>query len=127
MRLAIARTGNDTAQHFGHCDNFVIFDLEDQKVISQNILDNPGHSPGILPPFLAQHGINVVIAGGMGQKARDLFAAHHIETITGLAGSIEQILEAYLNNTLIATNETCSHEGHEHGHNCDHNTGSDVQ
>lgn len=127
MRLAIARTGNDAAQHFGHCDNFVIFDLEDRQVTSRMVLNNPGHSPGVLPPFLAQHGVNVVIAGGMGQKARDLFAGNNIETITGLAGSVDQILQAYLNNTLIATNETCSHEGHEDGHDCDHHTGSDVQ
>ena len=45
MRLAIARTGDEAAQHFGHCDNFVIFDLEDNNVISHTVLHNPGHAP----------------------------------------------------------------------------------
>ncbi len=113
MRLAIAKTGNEAAQHFGHCDNFEIYDIEDKKVISKTILQNPGHAPGVLPPFLHQHGVNVVIAGGMGQRARDLFTENNIQTITGLTGTMDQILNAYLNNTLQATNETCSHD-HDH-------------
>ena len=114
MRLAIARTGDEAAQHFGHCDNFVIYDLEDNKVTSQTVLQNPGHAPGVLPPFLHQQGVHVVIAGGMGQRARDLFSENNIQTITGLAGSVDQILAAYLTNTLQASNETCSHEEHDH-------------
>ncbi len=120
MRLAIARTGNEAAQHFGYCDNFVIYDIEGNKVINQSILQNPGHSPGVLPPFLHQQGVHVVIAGGMGQRARDLFAENNIHTITGLTGTVDQILGAYLSNTLQATNETCSHEGHDDEHDCQH-------
>jgi len=114
MRLAIARTGNEASQHFGHCDNFMIYDIEDNKIVNQSILQNPGHVPGALPPFLHEHGVKVVIAGGMGERAREIFTANDIQTITGLNGSVEEVLNAYLSNTLEASNETCDHEGHDH-------------
>lgn len=114
MRVAIARTGNEAAQHFGYCDNFMIYDIEENKVIKQEVLSNPGHQPGLLPRLLKENNVDVIIAGGMGRKAKEIFQSYSIKTITGLTGTIDDILESFLNDTLVSTNETCNHEHHEH-------------
>lgn len=119
MRIAIARTGNEVSQHFGYCDNFLVYDLEGDKIAKENVLANPGHQPGFLPKLLKENGVELVIAGGMGAKAKDLFQANNIQTITGVNGTADQILETFLRKTLVGTGETCNHD-HEHEHNCNH-------
>ena len=66
MKIAVAAMGNSVAGHFGHCENFIFFDTEDGKIISENSVPNPGHRPGFLPNFLADNGAQVIISGGMG-------------------------------------------------------------
>ncbi len=110
MRVAIARTGNEASQHFGYSDNFMIYDIEDNKVVKEAILPNPGHQPGFLPRFLKDNGVEVIIAGGMGSKAKEIFQGFNIHTITGLSGTVDDILQSFLNNSLVGTNETCNHD-----------------
>lgn len=109
MKIAIAKTGNEAAEHFGHCDSFMIYEVEDGNILKETSLANPGHEPGVLPVFLKEQGVNVVIAGGMGSRAMQLFAANNIQTITGLSGTVKDVLTSYLNNTLVGTNESCKH------------------
>jgi predicted Fe-Mo cluster-binding NifX family protein len=119
MRIAIARTGNEVSQHFGYCDNFLLYDLDGDKIVKENILANPGHQPGFLPRLLRENGVELVISGGMGSKAKELFQANNIQTITGVSGTADQILQAFLENTLVGTGETCNHE-HKHDHDGNH-------
>lgn len=109
MRIAIARTGNEASQHFGYSDNFMIYDIEGNKVVKETILQNPGHEPGFLPKYLKENNVDVIIAGGMGGKAKELFQSFDIQTITGLTGTVDNILQSFLNNTLVGTNESCNH------------------
>lgn len=109
--------------HFGHCRNFKIFNVEDRKVVSTEVLDTPPHQPGLLPRFLGEHKVNVVITGGMGQRAIDLFKEQNIDVILGAQGNMEDILNIYLNGDLYSTGSACSHDhdhGHDHNHNCGH-------
>jgi predicted Fe-Mo cluster-binding NifX family protein len=71
---------------------------------------------GALPALLAENGACVVIAGGMGPKAVDLFCARDIQVYLGVSGSVEGAVEAYLRGALASGGNVCSHDGHD----CDH-------
>ena len=73
MKIAVAAMGSEVAGHFGHCENFIFFDTEDGKITAENSVPNPGHRPGFLPNFLADNGAQVIISGGMGGGAVDIF------------------------------------------------------
>lgn len=105
--------------HFGHCRQFKIFDIEEGKIVNTEIIDAPPHQPGLLPRFLGEKNIDVVITGGMGQRAIDLFKAQDIEVILGAQGEIEEVLEVYLTGDLYSTGSACSHH-HDDGHSCNH-------
>jgi len=66
MKIAVASDNGLVAGHFGHCENFNVFHVEGEQVVSHEVIANPGHKPGFLPNFLNDLGVNVIIAGGMG-------------------------------------------------------------
>ena len=83
MKIAVACEGKQITEHFGHCQNFMIFEVENNKIINSNSVPNPGHKPGFLPNFLNDIGTNVIISGGMGGGAVDIFNKLNIEVVTG--------------------------------------------
>lgn len=97
-----------TTEHFGHCENFNIFDAENGVITGHESIPNPGHKPGFLPNYLGDLGVNVVISGGMGQGAIDIFNARGIEVITGAAGSAEDCAKRYLAGELVSTGSVCT-------------------
>lgn len=117
MRIAVAKEGDMVSEHFGHCEQFALFDVDGTGITDVTIVDNPGHQPGFLPGFLKQRGVEVVIAGGMGPKAVDLFENLGIQAITGVRGPVNEAVKAYLSGTLKGTGEVCNHHG---GHDCEH-------
>lgn len=118
MKIAVASDGAVVAQHFGHCESFTIWEIEDNQVVSTTTLLNPGHKPGFLPVYLDEQGVNVIIAGGMGAGAVDIFNARKINVITGAQGSIKEVIQNYLNGDLISSGSVC-HE-HQHQDECSH-------
>lgn len=116
MKIAIASENEMVAQHFGHCANFNIFEVEDKKIIKQESVANPGHKPGFLPKFLNNLGVTVIISGGMGQGALDIFKANGITVITGAAGKNQEVVQSYLSGELVSNNVVCRE--HAHRHNC---------
>lgn len=110
LKIAVASSGTDVTQHFGHCPYFLMFTTENGKIVSQESIDNPGHKPGFLPNFLADQGANVIISGGMGQGAVDIFNERGMEVITGASGDATSAVEAYLRGELESTGSVC----HEH-------------
>jgi predicted Fe-Mo cluster-binding NifX family protein len=115
MKLAAACTGTQMCQHFGHCENFIIFEAENGKILSETSVRNPGHRPGFLPNFLADQGVNVMIAGGIGGGAIEIFGERGIEVVTGAQGGARAAAAAYLSGTLQSTGSVC----HEHAHHDD--------
>jgi predicted Fe-Mo cluster-binding NifX family protein len=115
-KIALATEGSDISSHFGHCQGFTLFDIEQDKVVSQTFLANPGHKPGLLPALLHQQGVHVVVAGGMGQGAIDLFMEAGIDVITGAQGSVMDTLDRYLAGDLLSTGSVC--HDHAHSGNC---------
>ncbi|MBP6281287.1 MAG: NifB/NifX family molybdenum-iron cluster-binding protein [Leptotrichiaceae bacterium] len=124
--LKIAFPTNDrktVEEHFGHCSEFVIYNVENGKILNSEFIVPPPHAPGVIPNFLGQFGIHTIITGGMGQMAINIFKENNIEVILGATGSIEETLEVYLGGELESTGSACSHHhgddhDHDHGHNC---------
>lgn len=117
MKIGVAKEGDYVSQHFGHCEGFQVFDIADGKVVGEDFVQSPGHRPGFLPPFLADKGVKLVIAGGMGATAQELFQERGISVIVGAQGPIEAVIGEYLNGTLVSSGSICTehaHEGHCH-------------
>ena len=81
MKIAIPVDNGMLAEHFGHCSHFELFDIEDNSVVQANLVKAPPHQPGLLPPWLAEKGVTDVIAGGMGQRAIDIFKSHQVNVL----------------------------------------------
>jgi predicted Fe-Mo cluster-binding NifX family protein len=123
MRIAVATENGSVAEHFGRCRSYTLVDIKDGEVGERRTVDNPGHEPGRIPRFLKEHGADVVIAGGMGRRAQQLFDQMGIEWVLGVTGSVEDAVESCRAGALEGGDSLCSHgEGHGdgHGHAHDH-------
>jgi predicted Fe-Mo cluster-binding NifX family protein len=116
MIIAVACEGTQVTGHFGHCENFTFFTTEGGKIVSSEAKPNPGHRPGFLPRFVAENGAKVIISGGMGGGAVDIFNQNDVEVIVGARGTAEDNVKAYLAGELESTGSIC-HE-HEHADEC---------
>jgi predicted Fe-Mo cluster-binding NifX family protein len=109
-KFAIPTLNEKLTAHFGHCEKFAIVDVEEDKVVNEEFIVPPVHQPGVYPKFLADHGVHVIIAGGMGQKAQDLFAMNKIEVHMGVQdGTPSELVMSYLNNQLQTGQNLCDH------------------
>lgn len=120
MKIAVASNGDQIAGHFGHCETFRFYDTLDQTVTGETALPNPGHKPGFLPNFLADHGAQVIIAGGMGAGAAEIFGKRSVEVITGASGDARAAVIAYLKGELHSAGVICQEHAHSHEHHHEH-------
>ena len=110
MRVAISTDGEFVSAHFGRCPHFTLIDIEGDKVIKKEVVPNPGHAPGAIPQYLHQQGVEAIIAGGMGQRARQLFAQNNIKVIVGAPEQpVEELALAFIDNTLKTGDNVCDH------------------
>ena len=110
MKFAIPIADGKLTAHFGHCKEFAMLEVEDQKILNKEMLDPPPHEPGVLPRWLKEQGTNVVIAGGMGQRAVELFQQAGIQVIVGApVDDPENLVRSYLNQTLVTGGNVCDH------------------
>ncbi len=101
--------------HFGHTKEFVIYTVKNNEVTDVVYLTPPLHKPGILPEFLGQQEVDVMITGGMGQMAVDLFQRQNIDVILGAKGRIDVNLNEYLGGFLTTQGSVCDHSNdHKH-------------
>lgn len=114
IKIAVASEDELVAEHFGHCQNFNVYRVENDAIIGSESIPNPGHKPGFLPNFLNDLGVNVVISGGMGGGAIEIFNDKGIEVIVGARGKAQEASLAYLAGSLKSTNSVC-HEHQHHG------------
>lgn len=116
LKIALPTTDKvQVDEHFGHCRFFAVHHVENNEIIEQTYLVAPPHAPGVLPKFLGEHQVDVIITGGMGQMAINLFKEQNIEVILGARGTIEENLKEYLGGDLVSTGEACKHD-HNHEH-----------
>ena len=112
MKIAVAGEGKNVTEHFGHCVNFLIYSVENGNITNEESIPNPGHKPGFLPNFLADRGVNVIISGGMGGGAVDIFNERNVEVVVGASGDAKTAVLNYLKGELKTTGSVC----HEHQH-----------
>jgi predicted Fe-Mo cluster-binding NifX family protein len=112
MKIAIPTVNEQLARHFGHCQEFTIFDVDEDtgSVEGSTKTDPPPHEPGVLPRWLHQQGVDVVLAGGMGRRAQGLFEENDIEVVVGARPEDpEKIVKDYLSGRLVTGDNPCGH------------------
>jgi ATP-binding protein involved in chromosome partitioning len=110
--IAVPITGGRLCTHFGHCEWFALVEVDtvNRRVLGSRQLDPPVHQPGVLPRWLHEQGVNLVIAGGMGRRAQDIFAAQGIEVIVGAPVELpDRIVQTYLDGSLEPGENACDH------------------
>ena len=131
MKIAISTDGEYVSAHFGRCPCFTIVEIEGGKVLSKEVLENPGHQPAFLPQYLSEKNVSCIIAGGMGRRAEALFAENGIQTIVGIADRVDQVIEKLISGTLEGGESLCK-PGAGRGYGiekseCDHPEGHDDE
>lgn len=116
LKVAIASEGNYVSEHFGHCPEYTIFDVEGNVINNKMVVPNPGHQPGFLPVYLGRLGVTHIIAGGMGYRAQQLFLEQGIEPILGVEGQVDEVIRAFVAGTLERGESRCHHQ--EEGGSC---------
>ncbi len=115
--IAVPVTAGVVSAHFGHCEQFYFVQTNEAEITKEWFVTPPVHEPGLYPKWVKEQGAVIVIAGGMGQKAVNLFDAQNISTYTGAQSQAPKaIVEAFLSSTLQLTANICNHEHHDHNH-----------
>ncbi len=112
MRYAIPVSDGVVSTHFGHCEHFALIDVEEgrREILRKELVSSPGHEPGVLPEWLAEQGVSVVIASGMGSRAQGLFQQSRIKVVIGaLESDPEKAVLNYLDGNLDTGDNICDH------------------
>ena len=124
MKIAVTYDNGNIFQHFGRTESFKVYDVEDNKVVSSEVIGSNGVGHGALAGLLADRAVDVLICGGIGGGAQQALADAGVELVAGAEGDADQAVEAYLKGELISTGSNCDHHHHEDGHSCgDHGDG----
>jgi len=119
MKIAVTYADGMVFQHFGHTEQFKIYQVEDGKIIAAQVVDTNGSGHGALATFLQAFDVNVLICGGIGGGARNALAACGIELYPGAAGNADEQVESFLaGNLSYDPNTKCNHHHHEEGESC---------
>ncbi len=119
MRIAIPLSGGHLSQHFGHSEQFLFVDadMEHRQVLHKNIETAPEHEPGLLPRWLVEHGVDTLIAAGLGERARNLLSDSSVEVLTGVSAEDPDVLISdFLDGRLETGSNRCDHSGHGCSH-----------
>lgn len=109
MKVAISTDGTMVAEHFGRCEAYTVVDIHDGQIAGRQILANPGHAPGFLPKYLAEHAVECIVAGGMGPRAKMVFDEQKIATIVGVTGTVSEAIEGLRRGDLQGGESFCDH------------------
>ncbi len=127
MRIAVTYDNGEVFQHFGHTEEFKVYEVEDGKVVSSEVIDSNGQGHGALANLLAGKQVDVIICGGIGGGAMQALSENNIEVVAGAAGNTDDVVAAYLKGELESTGVNCDHHGeghtcgdHEEEHSCGH-------
>lgn len=118
MKIAATYENGEIFQHFGRTETFKVYEVEDGKVVSSQIIGSNGTGHGALADLLAQQDIQVLICGGIGGGAQSALESVGIELCAGASGDADAAVEAYLRGELVNTGSNCDHYHHEEGHSC---------
>jgi len=112
MKIAIPLVGGKLSPHFGHCENFAFVDVDKTggTILQRTDVEAPPHEPGLLPAWLREHGVNMIVAGGMGIRAQEFFTQMGIEVVLGApSAEPETIVRSWMDGTLTRGPNICDH------------------
>jgi len=110
MKVAVPIAQGKLSMHFGHCEEVTLIDVDPstKEIAGKEILEAPPHQPGLLPEWLHERGADVIIAGGMGERAKSLFYEKGITVVTGAAPETpDELVRAYLDGSLELGENAC--------------------
>jgi len=123
LKIAVPVEGGRFSPHFGGAAEFALYEVDEasREIVTRAAATPPPHERGAFPRWLREQGVDVVLAGGMGPRAVQIFQHAGIATVLGIGGGeLDQIVRAYLDGTLVASGEGCSGG---HLHDCGHHDG----
>ena len=118
MKIAVTYDNGNVFQHFGKTEFFKVYEVEDKKVVSSEVIGSNGVGHGALAGLLADQAVDVLICGGIGGGAQAALEEAGVELCAGAEGDTDQAVEAYLRGELISSGANCDHHHHEEGHSC---------
>lgn len=132
MKIAVTYDNGNVFQHFGKTESFKVYEVEDNKIVSSEIISSNGSGHGALADILAKQGVHVLICGGIGGGAQEALSKVGIEVCSGAEGNVDEAAAAYLAGELESTGVNCNHHhegehdcgGHDEGHSCGGHCGS---
>ena len=123
MKIAVTYENGEVFQHFGHTEQFKVYEIEDGQITSATVIGSNGSGHGALAGLLADRAIDVLICGGIGGGAQAALAEQGVALCAGASGSADEAVAAFLRGELVNTGANCDHH-HEDGHGC-HDHGDD--
>ena len=124
MRIAVTYENGMVFQHFGHSEQFKVYDVEDGKIVAAQVIDTNGNGHGALAGFLQTAEVDALICGGIGPGAQMALADAGIALYPGVQGSADAAAEALAAGNLIYDpNAHCDHHDHHHDGGCGHHDG----
>lgn len=119
MKIGVTYENGQIFQHFGHTEQFKVYEVEAGKVLASEVVDTNGSGHGALAGVLSMLDVDVLICGGIGGGAQMALAAAGIQLFAGVSGDADKAVEAFLAGELeFVQNATCNHHAHDHGHTC---------
>lgn len=107
--VVVACDGENVSLHFGRCEGYIFFKIENGEITEKKFVQNPGHQPGFLPEFLKENGVNTLIAGGAGPRAIELLKSYGIKCVLGVSGDVNTVIDQYIKGELKSGESSCNH------------------
>ncbi len=122
MKIAVPTVGDQVDQHFGHCEKYSVFTIEDNAIKTLEYMESPAGCgcKSNMASVLAQSGVKILIAGGIGNGAVNVLTTNGIKTIKGASGNVRSAVESYLQGKLIDSGDICQSHSHDPNHVCQH-------
>jgi len=116
MRIAVTYENGEIFQHFGHTEQFKVYDVQDGKVIASEVVDTNGSGHGALAELLTDINVNTLICGGIGGGAQMALRSAGIELYGGVSGNADAAVEEFIAGNLAYNPDVkCNHHDHHHG------------
>lgn len=124
MKVAVPTRGNEVDDHFGHCEAYTVFTIdENNRIIDSELLPSPAGCgcKSNIAVVLKEKGVTVMLAGNMGGGALNVLTNHGIEVYRGCSGDVHQLVETFLKGNVEDSGEGCHQHGHQgEEHQCSH-------
>lgn len=117
MKIAVTYDNGNIFQHFGKTEFFKVYEVENNQVISSEVISSNGAGHGALAELLGNQSVDLLICGGIGGGAQTALADAGVEVCSGVQGDVDEAVEAYLKGELVSAGVNCDHH-HEEGHSC---------